>query len=264
MLPAFDLGPLEIKTYGAMIALAVIVGGMFMFHRLLRLNTSAGVLMRGVIVGIAGGLATAYVVAMIPILAYNALPDFPRPTEGLSVTWVIAGGFFTAIIYCRLCKMPVGRTFDLFVVPVPLAQAIGRLGCFASGDSYGKPTDSWLGIYLPDDHGQWAVRYPTQLMSSATNLAIFIVLLSVERYSGRRRKEKGLPPGGHPFDGFLAILYVILFALKRFLVGFLRENTAPLIGPLSQLQIFALFGIAAALALLAWNLKHLRRHLHAS
>jgi phosphatidylglycerol:prolipoprotein diacylglycerol transferase len=138
-------------------------------------------------------------------------------------------------------------------LPLPLGQAIGRLGCFAAGCCYGRPTDSWLGMYLPDhDHdGIWMVRYPTQLMSATANLLIFFIVLAVERY-GIRRAGKSC---GWPFDGFLTLLYIALFSLKRFAMAFLRQSGAiPMVGSLSWMHVNALVGLVAASALIFWNL----------
>ena len=41
-------------------------------------------------------------------------------------------------------------------------------------------------MYMPNEYGVWAVRYPTQLMSAAANLLIFFTLLAVERYGQKR------------------------------------------------------------------------------
>jgi len=140
--------------------------------------------------------------------------------------------------------------------PTALGLAIGRLGCAAAGCCYGRPTDSWLGVYLPDENGVWMMRYPTQLMCAAANLLIFFILLTVERY-GVRRVSKNR---GWPFDGFLALLFIALYSLKRFGMGFLRQAGAfPMIGPFSWMHVNALVGLVAATALIFWNLYQKRR-----
>jgi len=58
-----------------------------------------------------------------------------------------------------------------------------------------------------------------------------------------------------PFDGFLSLLYVVLFSLKRFWMGFLRESAVPVLGPLSEMHLQALIALTAATALILWNLR---------
>lgn len=159
-------------------------------------------------------------------------------------------------LYCRLVRQPLGRAFDLAMLPLPLGQAIGRLGCLAAGCCYGRPTASWLGLYLPDHDGVWAMRYPTQLLSVAANLLILFCLLGAER----RGRARAGGQRGWPFDGFLALLYVALFSLKRFLIAFLRASgEVALIGPLSWMHLNALAGLAVASALIYWNLHRGKR-----
>ena len=63
------------------------------------------------------------------------------------------GGALTAILviflYIRFHKLPARKFFDIIAIALVLALAIGRIGCFASGCCFGKPSK------LP-----WAVRFP--------------------------------------------------------------------------------------------------------
>jgi prolipoprotein diacylglyceryltransferase len=65
------------------------------------------------------------------------------------------------------------------------------------------------------------------------------MLLGWERYG----KNKVGTKNGYPFDGFLFLLFLELYFIKRFLVQFLRNDNLPLIGPLSGTHLFFLSGI---------------------
>jgi len=286
MLPTFHLGPWEIDTYVTMIGVAVIVVGMVAFHRLRRLDLPPGVIMRGGAPIFLGGLLGGLVGYYAPRLPSLVLTGTLGEGEGFSITWGIAGAAVVAVISCRHYKVSLGRAFDLGVVPCPLGQAIARLGCLAAGCCGGLVTDSWLGVYLPDASGFWAVRYPTQLLHSAANLLIFFVLLAVERYhphpaspdysprptcplqgvslpgrgesapspQGGEGRGEGGNEGTWPFDGFLFLLFIALYFLQRFLIAFLRADPPPTFGPFSAMHLQALVGMAAAVALILWNL----------
>ena len=252
MLPTLNVGPWHIHTYHVMATLALLVAGMYSFHRLLQLDHPPEIIVRGLVLTILSGAAGTFLAFAFPYLRKMLLPNSPAPTEGLSATWMLAGGLSTAIIYCRWHRIPLGRALDLGLLPVPLGLAMGRLGCAAAGCCYGKLTDSWLGTYLPDHDGVWAVRYPTQLMSAAANLLIFLTVLTVERCGQRRRgRHKG---HSWPFDGFLALLFVSLYCLKRLLIGFLRASAVPVLGPLGAMHIYALVGLVVSTSLIVWNL----------
>jgi threonine dehydrogenase-like Zn-dependent dehydrogenase len=58
-----------------------------------------------------------------------------------------------------------------------------------------------------------------------------------------------------PFDGFLALLYILLFSFKRFALAYMRqEGTAPLLNSLSWMHLNALLAGCAAAGLIVWNL----------
>lgn len=253
MLPTIDLGPWQVHTYGLMVSLAVLLMALAGFHRLRQLDVPPGVIIRGGAPIFVGGLAFGVLMSYLPRWLHLIRTGTLGPPEGRSITWGLVGAVIIAIISCRKYQVSLGRAFDLGILACPLGQAIARLGCFAVGCCYGLPTDSWLGMYLPDQYGVWIVRYPTQLMHSAANLLIFFVLLAVERY-GQRRPDK--PPGSRiwPFDGFIFLLFLNLFFLQRFVIAFLRVEPAPVLGPLSWMHLHSIVGMGTATMLIIVNL----------
>ncbi len=168
---------------------------------------------------------------LIGLLQQTARPNVTAHWGGSNILGVVIGGSIVAVLYIRHYGIPLGQPFDLGGLPVPLGQAIGRIGCFAAGCCYFKATDSWLGPNLLNNRGEWAVRYPTQLMSAATDLLIFVGLVAVERYGKRQLNRRGDGPRrshrGWPFDGFIFLLYADLYCLKRFGMEFLRGDALP-------------------------------------
>jgi phosphatidylglycerol:prolipoprotein diacylglycerol transferase len=145
-------------------------------------------------------------------------------------------GLLGALVFARYLRISFWRLGDLVAPGLILGQAIGRVGCFLNGCCYGRPTDSFLGVYLPGYGAGWAYRYPTQLMHSAANLFILAVLLGVEK-----RK---------PFEGFVFLLYAILYSTQRLLIDFLRQSDV-LIAHTSRL--ISVTTILIAVALLGWK-----------
>ncbi len=255
MLPTLTIGAWQIDTYALIVTLAVMVGAVVAFERLLRLDYPPLVIARGLLLMSVSGAALTLLANEIINRQRIAHSGFLALQESRDVFWTLLGGGLVALLYIRWYKAPLGRVLDLGVLALPLAQAIARLGCTAAGCCYGIPTDSWLGVYLPDDRGLWAVRYPTQLLAAAANLLIFLALLAVDRYG---RRQSRLSPGGGGtwfFDGFLALLYILLFSLKRFALAYLRqEGAVPLLGPLSWMHLNALLAGCVAAGLIVWNL----------
>lgn len=109
----------------------------------------------------------------------------------------IVGGLLGGWIAVELAKRRMGirrRTGDLYVLPLIVGMAIGRVGCFAAGlgdDTYGLPTASPLGV----DFGDGSARHPVQLYEIGFLLALGGLLL--------RWARPGALPEGARFRIFL-------------------------------------------------------------
>lgn len=250
MFPVLELGPWQVSTYQVTATLAVVMAGMWTFHRLLRREYPLDLIIRGmfwtILIAFAGVYLATYLIN-VQRVAHNGI--LARP-EGISIVWGLISGLGAAVVFCRRHHISPGWALDMAAPPTFLGLAIGRLGCASVGCCYGRPASSWMSVYLPDDHGFWLTRYPTQLMAFAADLLIVFILLAVERYGmGQRRKM-----GGWAFDGFLALLGLFLYSLKRFGLAFLRQSGGfPMIGSLSWMHISALIGMAGASLLILWN-----------
>ncbi len=100
----------------------------------------------------------------------------PPPGWWGSSRWLgaLGGASLMDYLYCRRRGLLVGRAFDLFAVPLPLAVA--RVGCLLNGCCYGRETSAWPALVPPGEGGVWARRYPTQLADILANLLIFALL----------------------------------------------------------------------------------------
>lgn len=256
MLPVVTIFNLEIGVYLACAVIGLFLAVAIAYVRLLRLGRPVAIVRLGIALTILAGFGTMVAVNLVintwrEFQAGGPLP--PESYEGMSVLWALAGGMVAGVAICRWQRAPVLQVFDLAILGAPLGQAVGRLGCWAAGCCYGKETEHWLGVYAPDDAGHWEERYPTQLISAAANLAIFFVLVVVERRS--YRSDGTRQPWA--FDGMLTLLYVALFAAKRFSIALLRDSGAPLLGPFNWMQLSALLAIAAVALLWGWRRREI-------
>ena len=112
---------------------------------------------------------------------------------------------------------------DLFMPPLALAHAVGRIGCFLNGCCYGKPTALPWGVLFPPDI---LYRHPTQLYEAAALAVIFLLLKRIERRS---------PPAGT-----VLLAYGLLYGAWRFLVEFLRADNPPVLAGLTLFQLASL------------------------
>jgi phosphatidylglycerol:prolipoprotein diacylglycerol transferase len=158
--------------------------------------------------------------------------------------WIgaMGGAALAGYLFCRFRRLPIGRSFDLFAPLLPLGIAVARVGCLMRGCCHGETTTSWLGLFLPDIHGWWATRYPTQLASISANLLIFLLVVWLEHRANKT--------GRYSYDGFLFLLFTLLHCAQRFVFEFWRADTPHITGAFTWPQLYALIGIGIALGLM--------------
>ena len=199
-------------------------------------------------------IITGILGAKVLMILSHADYYFRRPGEIFSWAMLQAGGtfyggFFAALIfalwYIRANRLPLGKTLDAYAPALALGHAVGRLGCFAAGCDYGKPTDMFLGVTFTDPASHDLVGiplgvalHPTQLYEAAGNVVIFLGLLWFHK-----RKAN---------DGSVFLWYLLAYGALRFGVEFVRgdPNRGYLFGDLvslAQAMALAAMGTAAGL-----------------
>ncbi|MEQ1906690.1 MAG: prolipoprotein diacylglyceryl transferase family protein [Pirellulaceae bacterium] len=171
--------------------------------------------------------------AKLPFL-FDNWESFLNGTAWFSDGKTILTGLVGGYLGVEIAKWSLGvqtRTGDSFVLPVAVAIAIGRLGCFYAGCCYGQPTTlPWGIVFRSVDE---IPRHPTQLYESLFHLAAAIVfwrLAANNQFPGQRVK-----------------LYIISYAVYRFFSEWLRPE-ARMYGYLTGYQLASL----AIVALFCW------------
>ena len=189
-------------------------------------------------------LAAAVVGAAIgsKLLAWlhNPAPVLAHPSLALLLSGkTLVGGLLGGLAAVELVKWRIGErtaTGDLYVFPLIVGIAVGRVGCFLTGladDTYGTATSLPWGV----DFGDGVARHPTQLYEIA-----FLALLAAALAWRARRP---LPRGD------LFKLFMAAYLGWRLAVDFIKPAHATLLG-LTAIQL-------ACLAGLAWYAPHLPR-----
>jgi phosphatidylglycerol:prolipoprotein diacylglycerol transferase len=147
------------------------------------------------------------------------------------------GGFLAGVLagvfYVRRHHLPVLRTWDAFTPGIALGHALGRLGCFAAGCCYGKPTDVAWGVVFTDPLAHklsgtpLGVRmHPTQIYEFLAEIAIFFLLLrmiaSYRRLSPALRPREGTALAA--FSGQITGTYAFLYGVARYVLEFFRDD----------------------------------------
>jgi phosphatidylglycerol:prolipoprotein diacylglycerol transferase len=124
------------------------------------------------------------------------------------------GGFILAVPLSfpllRLLGLPFGGFWDAAALTILLGMAFTRIGCFLNGCCSGRLSDAWFALSLPDHHGNWQRRIPTQLMEMALALMLFGAALMLRNIA--------------PFPGAIFCLVLAGYGLGRWYLESLRDD----------------------------------------
>lgn len=234
------IGPVTIYGYGLMIGIGLLAA-FFMADKRAKAKglDPDHIFNMGFISAILGfvGAKLLFLLLDLPVIIQSGNFWAYLTGNGFIVYGGIISGVLTAVVYSRIKKVAFLKYFDLAAPSISVAQAFGRLGCFLAGCCYGRETDLPIGITFR--HSNYAPNnvslIPTQIISSLGNFGITLILILYAR------KER---PAGK-----VGGLYIILYAVGRFAVEFLRNDYRGSIGPLSTSQFIAVLMLIPGLLL---------------
>lgn len=247
MLPIlFSLGPLRLYGYGAAIMLGGIVSSSLLWPRRakmgLRDEESFWALINlSVVSGFLGG-------KLLFMLQYGFRDGFSI-MNGYSVLGGFVSVSLCVAVFARWKRIPVLKLADYMFMGALIWHIFGRLGCFLAGCCYGRPTELPWGVVFRDPRSMIPPEllgvhlHPVQLYESACNLILALALWRVLRATEEGKFRPGLVVAGH----FAA------YGVLRFSLEFLRGDTLPLLGPLTQGQVLGLGLIATASGIMFWR-----------
>jgi phosphatidylglycerol:prolipoprotein diacylglycerol transferase len=258
----------EFTSFGLMLGLAFLTAGWVTGLELRRKGYEKDLgwtLLIGALVGGIVGAKLYYSFLNWPLLVRQPLQTiFSR--AGLVWYGGLIGGALGVTYLLRREKLPFWEVADVAALSVPIAYAIGRIGCFLVGDDYGRPTGSWIGLAFPQGSppttagnlrnyfgvdvpgsvADWEVLrvYPTQLFEVGIVLLIFALLWRLRR---------------HPYRaGWLFMLYLVLAGLERLFVEFFRAKDDRFFGSFTLAQIISVSLIVVG-AYGTWAFSRVRR-----
>ena len=246
-----------IHTYGLLVALGLLAG----LYTAGRFAPRSGVAREtawnlGVYMALAALLGAKLAVLVSDWRYFAQHPREMFSWTALQVGGVYYGGLlFAAVVavwYGRRYKLEFASLADAYAPGLALGHAVGRLGCFAAGCCWGKPTDVAWAVTFTDPYSAQLVGvplgiplHPTQLYEALAEVAILGLLILLWR---RRR-----------FPGQIFASYLMLYATARFFIEFFRDDPRGGFlfgGALSVPQALSLLLFAAG----SWFWLRQRRH----
>ena len=257
---SYTIGPLTFTGFGVAVLMAFVVAQLIGQRELARRGHDPEPVSDMIFAAVIGGLLGAKLYYVVVLGNWDALF-----TRGGFVFWGgLIGGMLAVMLVIWRKKIPMMRIFDVGAPAVAAAYAVGRTGCWAVGDDYGKPwPGGFLSVQFPEgappstvgfmshDFGVQFPRgmspntvvavYPTQLIEVALGLIMFGILW-------RLRDHKHA-------EGWLFGVYCVLAGFERFLVEFLRAKDDRFLvgGFFSTAQLIAVVFMLGGLAWIWWR-----------
>jgi phosphatidylglycerol:prolipoprotein diacylglycerol transferase len=169
----------------------------------------------------------------------------------------LMGGILASYVVIRRKHLPFTRISDVCAPALAAGYAIGRTGCWAVGDDYGRPFNGFGAVSFPNGAPPSTVAnmtqlfhiappqgsapnqvlsvYPTQLYEVALGFVMFLILW---RFRDHKHAE-----------GWLFGLYCVLAGIERFIIEFVRaKDDRFFFGTFTTAQLIALaFAIGGAI-----------------
>ena len=243
---SYDVGPLQLTGFGLAVLLAFVIGQIIAQRELARRGYDpepmGDVVFAAVIGGLLGG-KLYYAIEMGDLSAIVSRAGF--------VFWGgLIGGILACWIVIRKKHLSFPRISDVCAPALAAAYSVGRTGCWAVGDDYGRPWNGPWAVSFPNgappstvsnmtelfhipappgaSPNQVLAVHPTQLYETALGFVMFLILW---RFRDHKHAE-----------GWLFGLYCVLAGIERFVIEFVRaKDDRFILGTFTMAQVIALF-----------------------
>lgn len=242
----FHLGPIELTGFGLAVLAGFAIAQIICQRELWRRgqNQEADAMPDVVMAALLGTLigAKSYYV----VLTGDPSAFFSR---GGFVFW---GGFMGSVALCwatiRYKKLSFLRIADVAGIAIAAGYSVGRSGCWAVGDDYGRPWTGFLATRFPEGappstvsvmSSQFGVSFPagtpgdmvvavhpTQLYEVALGFVMFLVLWRLRKHTRQ--------------EGWLFGVWCLLAGTERFIIEFFRAKDDRLTAGMTTAQIIAI------------------------
>ncbi|HKG93607.1 MAG TPA: prolipoprotein diacylglyceryl transferase [Gemmatimonadaceae bacterium] len=245
----FPVGPLPLTGFGLALLLAFVVSQIISQRELVRRGHDASAIPDLLLASVVGTLIGGKLYYAILTHDWSSLVS----RAGLVFWGGLIGGITVTLLVIVLKKIPVWRITDVAGIAIAAGYSVGRTGCWAVGDDYGRPWNSPLAVEFPEGappstaanlqqlfglHVPPSARatdvlavHPTQIYETVLGFVMFMILW-------RLRDHKHA-------EGWLFGVYCLLAGIERFIIEFFRAKDDRFFGTFTMAQLIALGFIAA-------------------
>ena len=255
---AFSLGPIEVRWYGVIIALGIvlafIVGQREMVKRGFHPDYLTDLLIWAVPLAIVAA-RIYYVIFKWDYYSQNPSKIIAIWNGGIAIHGALIGAFLTAYFFTKKRGTSFWKVTDILAPSLLIGQTVGRWGNFMNQEAHGgEVTRSFLeNLMLPN----WIIEqmningkyyHPTFLYESVWNLVGLIILILLRKVNLRR--------------GEIFLSYLVWYSVGRFFIEGMRTDSLYLVGELRTAQVVSLLTIAIAIILFVYRRVKMKPVVH--
>jgi phosphatidylglycerol:prolipoprotein diacylglycerol transferase len=265
----YKFGPLQFTGFGIAILMCFVVAQVVAQRELVRRGHDAEPIGDMIFAALVGGLLGAKLYYVVVLRHWDLLFD----RSGFVYWGGFIGGALAVAGVVLHKRAGFWKMADVSAPALAGAYAIGRTGCWAIGDDYGRLWNGFLAVTFPEgsppstasvmahDFGATIPPgvsdatvmsvFPTQLLEVVLGLAMFFILW---RLRNHRHAE-----------GWLFGVYLVLSGVERFLIEFLRAKDDRFFGGLTYAQLIAagIIVLGAIVMAVRWRVGPGRSGIHA-
>lgn len=247
---SIEIGPLDLRAYGVMIALGVVAAVWLAQKRWSEKGGDPDFIATMAMWAVPAGLIGARFYHVITDWRFDEglAEPFKIWEGGLGIPGGMAAGIFAGLWFVRSRGESMASVLDAVAPALPLAQAIGRWGNWFNQELFGRPLDAPWAVEIdelerPAEYLNEETFHPTFLYESVWNLALVGFIIWLDR-------RKALRPGG------LIAVYVLGYGLGRLWIESVRIDFA---NEVFGVRINIWMSLIAIVGSLAWLVFRGRR-----
>ena len=242
-----NLGPLSLTGFGIAVLMGFMISQIVTQHELTRrgheLESQA---IPDIVFASVMGMLLGGKLYYILVITHDWRDFFTR--AGFVFWGGLMGGVFLCWLYITRKKLSFARFSDVAGPAIAAGYAVGRTGCWAVGDDYGRPWDSRFAVAFPEGAPPSTAGimnrlfgtpippgatpdtvlavHPTQIYETGMALVMFLIIW---RFRDHKHAE-----------GWLFGMYCVLAGIERVIVEFFRAKDDRFFGPLTAAQVIGL------------------------
>ncbi|MDN4607925.1 prolipoprotein diacylglyceryl transferase [Sporosarcina highlanderae] len=240
---AFSIGPIEVRWYGILITLGIILAFMIVQKEMIRRGMNPDFLTDLLIWAVPISIISAriyYVTFSWEHYKDNPLNIIRIWEGGIAIHGALIGALITTYVFTRFRGVSFWKVVDIAAPGLLIGQVIGRWGNFINQEAHGGPvSENFLETTIIPD---WIINqmtidgviyYPTFLYESSWNFIGLIIIILLRKVNLIR--------------GEMFLFYVVWYSAGRFFIEGMRTDSLYIIGELRAAQIVSVIAIVVAL-----------------